>query len=662
MSESEARVGSSPTSGLTFPRIRSVVLRDFSLFTRRREISLDFGNGVFCLAGANGLGKSTFVAALNFAITGRVPDPGRKFESVDEYYRYTRRFSADFFEGRIAEAQRESAEVELELSVGTTTYRLTRGMFEPDALRALTIDRNTEEAVDSEGTASPSDMHQQFAEDITRQVGLQTFEQLVFLQLFMLTFDERRNLIFWDRKVLERILFLAFGVDPAIADKADLLRREWEALDSRARNTQWQATQTRGKLKDVERYLADQSAPTDDLVAQYRRLSADRDELTGKVDRLQASLRDGRVRSADRTAQYIALQLEYEELFSRRASAQRSLVHHPIVAGSLRSNRCLLCETVGDEAISRLRDRVSAKTCPLCGSSVGERSDRPNDGIDELRDVDSQLAELKSEIDAGHSQVSRLEGELDSAIAALEVSETSIAEFEAANEALSGYADRTGGLEDLAHEFRGSIEKLLRRKDKALRQRKEVKEKLASHELSLSEGYRSAEVHFVPAFRGFAHAFLGLEFDVRLETRPSEIGLVLEMQNQERRLMHQVSESQRFFVDIALRMALAHSMSAGADGATMLIDTPEGSLDSAYESRAGEMFARFVGIGHRIIMTANINTSQLLLRLAERCGDSSMTLERMTEWTDLSEVQNEAEALFESAFSAIETSLRGPRD
>ena len=94
----------------------------------------------------------------------------------------------------------------------------------------------------------------------------------------------------------------------------------------------------------------------------------------------------------------------------------------------------------------------------------------------------------------------------------------------------------------------------------------------------------------------------------------------------------------------------------------MFIDTPEGSLDAAYESRAGEMFAQYVDRGNRIVMTANINTSQLLRRLASRCQSRLMHLERMTEWAQLSEVQIAEEELFDEAFGLIEQALiDGPR-
>ena len=89
----------------------------------------------------------------------------------------------------------------------------------------------------------------------------------------------------------------------------------------------------------------------------------------------------------------------------------------------------------------------------------------------------------------------------------------------------------------------------------------------------------------------------------------------------------------------------------------MYIDTPEGSLDIAYEARAGDMFGTFAHDGYGLVMTANINTSKLLERLASSCGPSLMHLERMTEWTVLTDVQAAEEQLFHDAYSQIERAL-----
>jgi ABC-type cobalamin transport system ATPase subunit len=118
-----------------------------------------------------------------------------------------------------------------------------------------------------------------------------------------------------------------------------------------------------------------------------------------------------------------------------------------------------------------------------------------------------------------------------------------------------------------------------------------------------------------------------------------------------------LSESQKFVLDIALRMAITQFISLKTAKGGLFIDTPEGSLDIAYEKRAGDMLSKFAEKGHPIIMTANLNSSKLLLALAHNCGKERLTLCRMTEWTELSEVQVEEEGLFIDAYEQIEKAM-----
>ena len=166
---------------------------------------------------------------------------------------------------------------------------------------------------------------------------------------------------------------------------------------------------------------------------------------------------------------------------------------------------------------------------------------------------------------------------------------------------------------------------------------------------------------FVPRFRELAEAFIGIPIDIKLTeyngVTKSGFGLALYMNDELRVESNTVSESQGFFIDIALRMSLAEFMSNTP--ATLFIDTPEGSLDIAYEARAGAMFSNFAQSGNYILMTANLRSSKLVVRLAEMQSGSHMQIVKMTEWTELSEVQKQGEALFTEAYEEIESALSG---
>ena len=167
--------------------------------------------------------------------------------------------------------------------------------------------------------------------------------------------------------------------------------------------------------------------------------------------------------------------------------------------------------------------------------------------------------------------------------------------------------------------------------------------------------FASVDGAFIPTFRGYARSFIGLDIDIDLRDVDGMTSLVINVNGYDRRSRFQLSESQQYFLDIALRFSLIEC--SKSKNAFMLIDTPEGSLDIAYENRAGKMFADFVDKGYDVIMTANINSSQLLLKLAERCGKDKMKVERMTDWTMLTQVQQEEQEIIEKAYAQIENKL-----
>jgi len=57
------------------------------------------------------------------------------------------------------------------------------------------------------------------------------------------------------------------------------------------------------------------------------------------------------------------------------------------------------------------------------------------------------------------------------------------------------------------------------------------------------------------------------------------------------------------------------------------------------------------------VMTANLRSSELVLRLAQQQTEAGMQIVRMTEWTDLSLVQQAEEGLFDEAYRKIEAAL-----
>ena len=634
------------------PVLRRVQLRNFSLYAHQRALDIELAEGVFCLAGANGLGKSSFLAAINFAYTGIVASPTRTFRGVKVYYEDSQRYSETFFDGRIEQEDRSLAEVSLDFQVGRHSYSLTRNLFQPEALTALKIEDDEGRSLLSSDSRSDRERHQAYAARITEDCRLGAFEYFVFAQHFLLTFDERRHLLFWDPKSADPALYLAFGLQPDDIVEAERIRLASEAEESNARNSQWQATIARNRLTQLG---GGDSELTRQLRAERDELAARAEEAADEADQANAAVDDALLKVAEVSAREQSLRNRYNQVFSLRLDSRSDPSLHPAVARLLSDKGCEVCGQTNDQQSTHVRAILDSGQCPLCLSTVEVKERGPD--FSELESLDAELAQAQETSGLAHSRLRRVQEEsIERARRAAAMAED-LAGFEAKNsEQLPDFSfagDSTEQRAALELEYRSAVD----RRDEHRVKRDRLREQLIPLQERLTSAYQDAELVFVPLFRRLAKRFIGLDLDVFLERRQGSYRLSLEVQGARRRTVTMLSESQRFFLEIALRMALIQHTTGEGNSASFLVDTPEGSLDIAYEARAGDMFADFVKSGYNMVMTANINASQLLVRLAERCGSDKMQLLRMTEWTPLSEVQAEEEELFDEAYARIETKL-----
>ena len=107
-------------SKYNFPKIQNVIIRNFSIYSKNGkvcEINEKIDEGVYCLAGANGLGKTTFLNALNYGLTGIVLAPDKQVLSPEEIVKKNKRFTSRYFNGRIVEKNKKNAEIEISLKI-----------------------------------------------------------------------------------------------------------------------------------------------------------------------------------------------------------------------------------------------------------------------------------------------------------------------------------------------------------------------------------------------------------------------------------------------------------------------------------------------------------------------------------------------------------------
>ncbi|WP_158614109.1 AAA family ATPase [Cellulomonas sp. PhB143] len=650
-----------------------MTLTSFSLYRVKPTVTVPIDKDVFCLAGANGLGKSTFIAALNYGLTGGVAPPGVRVEQLPKYQRDAAAYGTRYFTGRISELDRESSSVELKFTIGTSQYRIRRRFFSPHELEHLSVTDNDGNALlPHDATLDAEQRNILFQEQLLEDSGLQTFAQFVFMQHFVLSFDEHRHLLFWDTRATELVLYLALGLDPSLAKQVDELRKAAAAAGSQARNAQYQATLARNEVNQVLGQLNKHGGVDSAVVDEYRSLQANKERITAERDALRTQLVDAQLEFAESSASLMRTRQEYDRAFMRRigqASPTSGSTLHPAIDHILRDHACRICGTQHAQVPARIEAELRDGNCPLCAAKLPDAQASPSDSQSALVRLDAEMASFTEKTGSLSRTIERLDQETRSKQRELAAAITASSGLQERYQLPSAVneidAPDIAMMRERARQLEGSVDVLLGRKEEHLQRRAEAIAAYEPIQAALKSAWNAAEAEFVPRFRRLAEEFIGLPLQVTLDAGSGVNGmahLALSVNSTHRRRAEQLSESQRFFLDIALRMSLAQHMTIGEGPACLLVDTPEGALDIAYEAKAGEMFASFTADGDQLVMTANVNTSQLLRRMAERCGRERMEFVRMTEWTTLTDVQTEEEGLFNDAFSAIESALdQGPK-
>ena len=640
----------------SFPTLTNVKINHFSLYKKTDYLDIDLKKNVYCLAGANGLGKSTFITIINYALTGIVRNPNRAFtwyNSISSFYNKSKGFAESYFDGRISQENYDLAEVTLEFSINQNVYTITRGFFEPDELRFFSRKVKGKETISAVNVTN-ADLNDLYKSNFTKDVELSEFDQFVFLQSFLFTFDETHQLLFWDESLIERVLYLFFGVDSAKASQADQLRKEYNKHDSDVRNLQFQITRTRGQMNSLQQSISNvdlNNGANIKIYETHKSLQFKSDELASDLKRTSDEIREAELNISDLSLRAASVRSEYETIFSQTLNNDTPVEKDPKVIEVLNDLKLRIATKKDytdllEKLVSAIRDQQKSLS-----------SNNTQQSYDLLRKLDNQLQEFSGKIKSFQERRDRFINQEKKLTIELNEVSSQIMQIEKENEDLltSLHSLKSdSGINAVLKTYQDSIEQLTIQKDEAYRKRNKSKQDLEPLEEELNVGYVNAEADFIPKFNQYAKSFLGLEINIDLAFSVKGASLSINMEDTKRKVSYQLSESQRYFIDIAIRIALIELCTKSA---TMLIDTPEGSLDIAYESRAGKMFADFAKNKHKVILTANINSSQLLIELATECKSENMQLERMTDWTNLSEVQQQENDRIEGAYARIEKIL-----
>ncbi len=635
---------------MKLPIIKKITVENLSLYTQ--AINRDVYPGINMVIGGNGLGKTTLVNTALFALVGNSP-----------YYSLNVRtgriedvplIDRDYFVGRLKPEDQERAQVTLAVEVDTKEITISRALFRPRILRFEVKDNKGDSLQVYEG--DPGELEKDYQRMMEQMLDIGRFEHFVFLVANLLVFGEDRRTLVWDTEVQNRVIRLLF-LDREFDEKFDNLSKQVTGFDTSARHK----SETRKDInRAIERWLEAKSEAlgksTSASEVERQQVELRLAELQSKIDTVVEEINEleealeievSQLRSLIAEADQIELKRlpivqQLEELESKFYSNVYQSVppEYVLVLENLaKQGICQICGATGDDLRQLGQELKEEGQCIVCRSAIQYTGESETDEDDE--DLAERINTLRRSLDqleqdqracveaqaAANVEIKRIQDVVTGKTRVRRQLESEMVELRTEYVIETGSEPFTDAQEDpWLVKQKQDVDRLTGQVEALYQKRDEARAALNILNRQLTNVMRAVNEELTPLFSHFASRFLGTECELvvsqRTRARKPVTYVYPRFNDEGREEMEQVSESQRFFLDQAFRMALITWFTQSTDQPTFfVVETPEGSLDLAYERNVADMYIEFSSYGHSIIVTSNLNSSNFLGGLYDCLGD-----------------------------------------
>lgn len=604
---------------LSFDRV--VISGDTELFPHGIDWKLQSGLNV--VTGGTGLGKTTLVNAILFALLGEFGQS--RLEAA--------RISKEYFRGRLA-AQKKKGEVFvcIEGRIGKSKFSIWRNLQTGLVQKAL-VDGQELKAKEFRGW-------------LNTECGLDSSsEELGYFIEALLFLSEQRFLISWDNVTQSQITMLLFGDHSKFLEYRNLWD-EVQSADSTARNLRHQAGRMEDSLADAKKQ---KSSEKDANASSLGSLETEIETLESEIKGLKVSLEkeksenkilEEQYQKHEQSFQRLAAQLHahadaeadvFINLKARLSPVSQSFLHKIASFEGARNWVCPCCgkaPRTTNRHLSRLAELVKKKECPICEGPLTPQTDSGS------KKPSGDFKALEREMNALSGRLNKVIYEFEKSKSRIEMfgqnilkKETRLAE---ARMAYTG-SKAIGGLKTLE-----AVVKKLRDEQHAAEAERDSKLAVFNKQKKAVEAIQSRiQKKLIKSFEKFSGLFIDADckivFDAQgnyAEKRGPQVTATHSafypvIDGKPRTRPQMLSEAQRTFIDLAFRMAVLEVWrDASGIAAPLIVETPEGSVDIAYMIRVADLLRAFASEGHQVLVTTNINNDRFLPRLLEKVPQS----------------------------------------
>lgn len=634
------------------PTLKSIYITNFSLYPGDLDLKYDFIKGVNLIIGGNGVGKTTFLNLLKFALIGlykkEIDVKRREYSGVE--YRYEKRINLPYtyFLNRMTPeaTYNRSACVTLHFSLNNEEFEVTRNLYTPQVEKLIHTKNGVKNEIfgamltQSEFDTLFSDkkrneqklqstLQWKYEELVGKASNLEFFDNLIFLINDVLFFGESRKTIMWDGAIQNKLLS-KFFIDSKLDDQKEELEREGRYQNSLSRH----------KSEDIRaiKKIFEGLNPVN-KENNYNKLVVGIENNKIAVNSLFKELVQNQARRERKEIDISKLHSEKNTLtqnISILESAKRkeeqgmyssvfrkvTPKYNDFLRSLKSSNECPLCNNnLATDFYEHIIHHEA--NCMMCGNEINDAGSYTSEKLKELKDNLSRelsaLRVIEKRIIEEDDELKKLDKAFRNISIDLNNGQSKLRQLEFALQRYQNSNDNSAEGEFIA--LKARIDELEKEKDEALEKSKEAykgarriidmidKQRLESREL-LSD-----------IFNNFGSKFLGVECELVYEDPKDDEGkrYLPRINGLDRLDEEELSESQRFFIDQSFRLSLLNYFNASSS--FFLCETPDSSLDISYEKNAAKVYLEYLKQENQLILTSNLNNSEFLEFLIEKSKD-----------------------------------------
>lgn len=574
--------------------------------------------GINAIIGGTGLGKTTLVYAMQFAVFGKLV--------IDSEERIEREFFKDRLTNRSGkQLEKNPPLVLVEFAVNSAAFAVKRNLLTGVIVEAT-----------CDGEAVPA---KKYDGVLAEKIGIKDdFQSLSRLQSHLFFFGESRYLLAWENRLQHELINLMLA-DHSTYQQLDELWTKVESADSTARNISTQASRLE---KDLESVSQSKSKVLElQIRSEASQLTGQRVEQEKRVAAIHKRIAEDEKLEASQSEKIARIHAEFHSALEELEAAQSSDSDERLLTAALASptiasvrnaleefyrapddRGCPCCGRAGIAAtISRLAETAAANAragnCVICSKALPRSHPAGRPAAQRVdRGTSAKAAALQTLLfqrEQTRSRITESRAEVASALQVL---------AEAGKKELRHVQQNPAGSGD---HMRIAIDQMRQRESEAKKERDKHLVSLNRELTKTNAVFENIQSKIAKAFKKYASLYLDEPCDVKFlkeselpgkrgpQVKAPHAAFFPVVSGHTRPSAQALSDAQRSFVDLAFRMAVIdvwHQVTKGT--VTMIVETPEGAVDIAYMERVATMIRTFGDQGHTLIITTNLNNDIFL--------------------------------------------------